>query len=73
LYGVLFVGPESAGGFSNYRLWESFGFIIAYILQTQVCINAKLWFLVITLLVGLAGYLTVEHGEKYNGLEIKEK
>ena len=60
LYGVLFVGEETTGGFSNYRLWESVGFIIAYILQTQVCIDVKLWILLATLVLGLAGYLTVE-------------
>ena len=36
LYGVIFPGKESSAGFSNYRLWESAGFIFAYILQTQV-------------------------------------
>ena len=61
LYGVLFVGPEATGGFSNYRLWESMGFIIAYILQTKVCIDVKLWFLEIVLLLGLCGYLLVEY------------
>ena len=35
LYGVLFENDEEAA-FSNYRLWESAGFIIAFILQTQV-------------------------------------
>ncbi len=35
LYGVLFESDEEAA-FSNYRLWESLGFIFAYILQTQV-------------------------------------
>ena len=40
LYGVIFPGKESSAGFSNYRLWESAGFIFAYILQTQV-INLK--------------------------------
>ena len=63
LYGVLFTGEESTGGFSNYRLWESVGFILAYILQTQVCILTKIWVLVIMLGLGMTGYLTVEWGE----------
>ena len=37
------------------------GFIIAYILQTQVCIHVKLWFLVFMLLLGILGYLLVEY------------
>jgi hypothetical protein len=41
LYGVIFPGKESSAGFSNYRLWESAGFIFAYILQTQVKTNFK--------------------------------
>ena len=32
LYGVLFASEEEAA-FSNYRLWESFGFFIAFIIQ----------------------------------------
>ena len=63
LYGVLFTGEESTGGFSNYRLWESVGFIVAYILQTQVCILTKIWVLVIMLGLGMTGYLTVEWEE----------
>ena len=61
LYGVLFTGPEANGGFSNYRLWESMGFLIAYILQTQVCVYSKLWVLVVMLISGLIGYLIVEY------------
>ena len=34
LYGVLFYSQEEAA-FSNYRLWESFGFIIAFITQAS--------------------------------------
>ena len=37
------------------------GFIIAYVLQTKVCIDVKLWFLEIVLLLGLCGYLLVEY------------
>lgn len=35
LYGAIFIG-KAEGGFSNYRFWESLGFLIAYVLQTQV-------------------------------------
>lgn len=62
LYGVLFESDEEAA-FSNYRLWESLGFIFAYILQTQVCIHAKTVVLIIVLLMGMGGYFTVEFME----------
>ena len=35
LYGVIFKKSEEAA-FSNYRLWESAGFLFAYVLQTTV-------------------------------------
>merc|ERR1711997_14707 len=63
LYGVLFESDEEAA-FSNYRLWESLGFIFAYILQTQVCIHAKLWVVLVVLFIGLGGYLAIEMSEK---------
>jgi len=63
LYGVLFTGEETTGGFSNYRLWESAGFILAYILQSQVCIYTKLWVLIVMLFLGMIGYLMIEWGE----------
>jgi len=59
LYGVLFENDEEAA-FSNYRLWESAGFIIAFILQTQVCISVKLWFLVVIIVAGMIGYFFIE-------------
>ncbi len=68
LYGALFVGNEEAA-FSNYRLWESLGFLIAYILQTQICVDAKLWILLGLLSIGMTGYLvveTVEYKKRHN-------
>jgi len=59
LYGVLFESDEEAA-FSNYRLWESAGFIIAFILQTQVCIYTKLIVLVCTITSGMLGYFAIE-------------
>jgi len=59
LYGVIFEGDEEAA-FSNYRLWESLGFIFAYVLQTQVCVSDKLWAVLIVLLIGMVGYLYIE-------------
>jgi len=62
LYGVLFESDEEAA-FSNYRLWESLGFIFAYILQTQVCIYSKLWVIIAVLGAGIGGYLIIEINE----------
>lgn len=62
LYGVLFESDEEAA-FSNYRLWESLGFIVAYILQTQTAIFAKLWVVLAVLMTGMGGYLTIEYME----------
>jgi len=62
LYGVLFANDEEAA-FSNYRLWESLGFIFAYVLQTQVCVFSKLWVLIFVLGIGMGGYLVIEYME----------
>ena len=82
LVGVIFVEDEEAA-YSNYRVWESLGFIIAYVLQTQVCIFAKLWVALGFLIVGMAGYLTIEYllmkrrttpdGELQRGTELSKK
>ena len=66
LYGVLFEKDEEAA-FSNYRLWESLGFILAYILQNLVCIDVKLWVVVAVLGAGMGGYLAIEVMEKKKG------
>ena len=62
LYGVLFANDEEAA-FSNYRLWESAGFILAFILQTQVCIDVKLYVLLAVISAGMIGYAIIEFGE----------
>jgi hypothetical protein len=41
LYGVVFPNEEAAA-FSNYRLWESLGFVVAYIYGNRICVDAKL-------------------------------
>ena len=62
LYGVLFENDEEAA-FSNYRLWESMGFIFAFILQNLVCINVKLWIVLVVVGCGMIGYLIIEANE----------
>ncbi|KAI9554119.1 hypothetical protein GHT06_019391 [Daphnia sinensis] len=58
-YGVIFAGSEEAA-FSNYRLWESLGFAIAFAYSYALCANAKLWVLVGILIAGMTGYLIIE-------------
>jgi len=67
LYGVLFASEEEAA-FSNYRLWESFGFFIAFIIQASgVCVFPKMILAMCSLLLGMIGYFLVEM------VELKEK
>ncbi|KAK4316098.1 hypothetical protein Pmani_012742 [Petrolisthes manimaculis] len=62
-YGVIFPGKSEAA-FSNYRLWESLGFIIAYIFSTILCIYSKITILLIFLVLGILGYYTIEVMER---------
>ncbi|CAD1474028.1 unnamed protein product, partial [Heterotrigona itama] len=59
LYGTLFRRNKEAA-FSNYRLWESAGFVIAYAYSTHLCARMKLYVLLTVLLVGTTGYIIVE-------------
>lgn len=61
-YGVIFSSNEEAA-FSNYRLWESFGFIIAYAYSTAICVHVKIYILFFMLVIGIVGYLTIEYVE----------
>ena len=59
LYGALF-SSESEAAFSNYRMWESFGFIIAFAYSNYVCTSVKLLVLKVVMGVGMGGYFCVE-------------
>jgi hypothetical protein len=61
--GILFPSREEAA-YSNFRLWESLGFIIAYAYSTYLCITVKVYILISLMVIGMAGYLTVEWQEK---------
>ena len=64
LYGVLFASDEEAA-FSNYRLWESMGFLLAFITQASgVCVFPKLILALFFLAVAMAGYLLLEIMER---------
>ncbi|KAK8737945.1 hypothetical protein OTU49_004314 [Cherax quadricarinatus] len=68
LYGVIFPG-ESEAAFSNYRLWESIGFIIAYACSTALCITTKVTILLVFLVLGITGFYTIEIIERFWGLK----
>lgn len=63
LYGVLFPQDEEPS-FSNYRLWESLGFIIAYIFSNVLCVNVKLYILLAVIACGMVGYFIIEFLER---------
>lgn len=72
LYGLLFRRNKEAA-FSNYRLWESAGFVIAYAYSTTLCARMKLYVLFGNLVLGVIGYIIVEvrHRRKVNISHIK--
>ncbi|ELT90286.1 hypothetical protein CAPTEDRAFT_23401, partial [Capitella teleta] len=59
LYGSIFA-TESEAAFSNYRMWESLGFIIAFAYSNFICTQVKIIVLLVMLLLGNALYLVVE-------------
>ncbi|KAK7571793.1 hypothetical protein V9T40_014265 [Parthenolecanium corni] len=59
IYGTLFRRNKEAA-FSNFRLWESFGFVIAYTYSTHLCEKPKLYVMGCVLVVGFIGYIIVE-------------
>jgi hypothetical protein len=61
--GILFPSREEAA-YSNFRLWESLGFIIAYAYNMYLCAAVKIYILMALIIIGMAGYLTVEWQEK---------
>ncbi|XP_060529308.1 UNC93-like protein isoform X2 [Cylas formicarius] len=62
LYGILFPGKEEAS-YSNFRLWESTGSVITYAYSPYLCVSIKLYLLLCLLIIGAAGYTTVEYME----------
>ncbi|CAF1312934.1 unnamed protein product [Rotaria sordida] len=60
LYGVLFTDNNEAA-FSNYRLWESVGFALFYILIPRIRTRITLIILLVFLSVGISGYALAEY------------
>ncbi|XP_068230620.1 UNC93-like protein [Palaemon carinicauda] len=71
-YGIIFPG-ESEAAFSNYRLWESFGFIFAYVGSTTTCVSTKTSNLIVSLVFGIAGYYAIEIMERFALLKKDEE
>ncbi|XP_065367954.1 UNC93-like protein [Calliphora vicina] len=75
-YGILF--PKNLiAGYSNFRLWESTGSVIGYIISSQLCTSTKLLILMAVLLVGCTGYGIIEYRvwkkQKYTVVMLSEK
>ena len=58
-YGVLF-SDHSEAAFSNYRMWESVGFIVSLSYSPFLCVYMKIYILIGALIAGLLGYFVVE-------------
>lgn len=59
LYGYLF-SSSSEAAFSNYRLWESVGFIVAFAYSGFLCTQVKIFICMGVLVTGMLGYFAVE-------------
>lgn len=58
-YGTVFADDEEAA-FANYRMWESLGFIIAFVIQKLLPISHKIVVVMAFLISGMIGYLAIE-------------
>ncbi|PSN30505.1 Protein unc-93 A [Blattella germanica] len=59
MYGILFPN-DVAAAYSNFRLWEAFGYALGYSNGVWLCINIQLYFLIGLLVIGMAGYIDTE-------------
>lgn len=53
-YGILFPNHLIAA-YSNFRLWESTGSVIGYVISSQLCTSTKLTILMCVMVVGCIG------------------
>ncbi|CAH2251643.1 unc-93 homolog A [Pelobates cultripes] len=58
-YGVLFDDNKEAA-FSNYRVWESLGFLTAFAYSNFLCVYVKLYIVLAIMILGMSLYLVVE-------------
>ncbi|XP_030368989.1 UNC93-like protein [Scaptodrosophila lebanonensis] len=59
-YGILFP-KHLIAAYSNFRLWESTGSVIGYVISSQLCTSTKLVVLMAVMLVGCVGYGLIEY------------
>jgi len=59
-YGSLFRKNKEAA-FSNYRLWEAFGYTLSYVTTTYICMRTKLILLSFLVLLSFIGYVFCEY------------
>ncbi len=70
-YGVLFTEHESA--FSNFRLWESLGFVIAYVYTPRIRIKYAHIILLFVLTVSMICYGIIDIKERRRKKKIVDK
>lgn len=58
-YGVLFPTDQEAA-FSNYRLWESIGFVVSFAYANFICTDVKIYILIGVLSIGIILYAIIE-------------
>lgn len=63
LYGCIFP-KETEIAFSNNRLWEALGLVLAFSYSSCLCTYIKLYILMSFLLVGISGLFIVEKMER---------
>ncbi|CAG5045202.1 unnamed protein product [Parnassius apollo] len=71
-YGVLFLGREEAA-FSNFVLWESVGYIVAYIISPHLRASTKTYLLIALLIIGVSLYFVVEYRNRKARKKLEEK
>ena len=69
-YGTLFTEHESA--FSNFRLWESLGFVIAYIYTPRIRIKYAHVILLVVLTVSMVCYGIIDLMERRRKKKLKD-
>lgn len=70
--GLLFPGREEAA-YSNFRLWESVGFIVAYLYSPFLRMRIKIIILLVMLVLGVIQYLYVEYKASKENIIVKSK
>ena len=70
-YGILFTEQESA--FSNYRLWESLGFVIAYVYTPRIRIRYAQIILLCVLSLSMICYGIIDIKERRKKQKVKNE